>query len=496
MKDAADTPLLLLVTNTAGDVRRFWLPLLRQARTAGFRVCCAVPAPAGGGALPALAEEAGLCGRDAGLAALRVFPLARKGLNPLRDARTCWALWHIFRQEQPQVVLAATIKCVIYGGMAWRLARAARSLIHTVRHWTRMAQVRAAQRLRRAAGARALQKAAPAAQDGRTAQVQAAPRFFAAITGLGYAFEGGSLPKQALRALVCRMYRLAVAASSGVFFQNEADVAVFRTAGILRGGEAAAARAHGENTAPAAFASARADGDAVAVRTGGETAAPASGEAAVPPAGLRPSICLTAGVGVDLERFLPAPLPPLPPDGPLIFLLAARLLLAKGIAEYAAAARLLRQRWPASAARFLLLGPLEQGAGAVTRRQLDGWLAEGALEYLGAAADVRPALRAAHVLVLPSWREGRPTVIMEGFATGRPAVLSDVPGCRETLRHGVEGLLTPPRDAPALAAALEELLCAPERVPVLAAAARRNAVRCCDARAVAAGMLAFMEGGN
>ena len=433
---SASSPCFLLVANTPGDVRRFWLPLLRQARAAGFRVVCAVP----GG--PEAAAEAGLDGSNAGLAALRDFPLDRRGMNPLKDMLTCAALGSLLCRERPALVLAASIKCVIYGGLAWRFAA-----------W----MTRRCGSAEKLPGPAALRAGLPHTVP---------PRFFAAVTGLGHAFMTEGLRGRLLRRLACRLYRWALAGAHGVFFQNDEDVDVFRAAGILRG-----------------------------MMSG---MPPAAGPVPVRPVLPRtvPAAWITAGVGVDTERFSFSPLPPLPPRGPVVFLLAARLLLAKGIAEFAEAARLLRMRWPVEAARFCLLGPREQGAGAVTPQMLRDWTACGPLEYWGAAADVRPLFRAAHVLVLPSWREGRPTVVMEGFALGRPAVVSDAPGCRESVRHGVDGLVVPVRHAGALAAALEELLRAPQRIVRMGSAARCAAETCCDARKVAAGMMDAMLWGR
>ena len=201
---------------------------------------------------------------------------------------------------------------------------------------------------------------------------------------------------------------------------------------------------------------------------------------------------LTArGTGVDIRRFAQAPLPPLPPDGPVIFLLVGRLLEAKGLPEYAAAARLLRARYPE--ARFQLLGPPEQGLGSVSLDQVRTWERENGIEYLGETRDVRPYLAAAHVLVLPSWREGTPTSIMEGMSMGRAAVVTDVPGCREVVRDGVNGRMTPVRDPEALAGAMESFILAPGTIARMGEAGRELAVREFDAEKVAARILRDMH---
>jgi glycosyltransferase involved in cell wall biosynthesis len=205
---------------------------------------------------------------------------------------------------------------------------------------------------------------------------------------------------------------------------------------------------------------------------------------------------LTArGTGVDTARFAPAPFPNLAEDGtltgPPVFLLVARLLEAKGLPEYAAAARLLKARRPE--ARFQVLGPPEHGLGSVSLDQIKAWEAQGSIEYLGETSDVRPYVAAAHVLVLPSWREGTPTAIMEGMSMGRPAVVTDAPGCREVVRQGVNGWLTPLRDPQALASAMETFITTPQNILRMGAASRELALRELDAHTVAARILEDMR---
>jgi glycosyltransferase involved in cell wall biosynthesis len=262
------------------------------------------------------------------------------------------------------------------------------------------------------------------------------PHVYAAVTGLGYAFEADTVFKKCVNLLGVALYRLALGGVEGIFFQNRDDAGVFRESGII----------------------------------GPET-----------------RVLFTRGVGVDTKRFAAAPLPPPPP----VFLLVGRLLEAKGLPEYAVAARMLKARYPA--ARFQVLGPPEQGFGSVDLDRVRAWEAEGCIEYLGRTDDVRPFLAAAHVLVLPSWREGAPTSIMEGMSAGRPAVVTDVPGCREVVRDGENGCLVPVRDARALARALENFILAPESIARMGAAARETAVRECDAEHVAAQMLKEMN---
>jgi glycosyltransferase involved in cell wall biosynthesis len=176
------------------------------------------------------------------------------------------------------------------------------------------------------------------------------------------------------------------------------------------------------------------------------------------------------GLGIDLDRFGPAALP----AGPPIFLLIARLLRDKGVAEFVEGARMLRLRLPG--ARFQLLGPIDHdNRTAITSGELAGWVEEGVVEYLGATDDVRPFIAGASAIVLPSYREGMPRALLEGAAMGRPLIAADVAGCRDVVEDGVNGYLHEVRDAASLADAMERLANLPSaQRSAMGAAARRK----------------------
>lgn len=163
---------------------------------------------------------------------------------------------------------------------------------------------------------------------------------------------------------------------------------------------------------------------------------------------------LLHGEGVDIDQFA---LTPLPRNERLTFVLIGRLLWDKGVGEYVEAARMLRECYPH--ARFQLLGPVGvDNPSAITQADIDGWLDEGVIEYLGEAHDVRPNIVAADCVVLPSYREGVPRTLMEASAMGRPIVATDVPGCREVVDDGVTGLLCEVKNAQSLSAKLAQIL--------------------------------------
>ncbi|HAD05063.1 MAG TPA: glycosyltransferase family 1 protein [Desulfuromonas sp.] len=187
---------------------------------------------------------------------------------------------------------------------------------------------------------------------------------------------------------------------------------------------------------------------------------------------------LINGSGVDLDYYVPAPLP-----ANASFLLIARLLRAKGICYYAEAARQLKSRYPQ--AKFYLVGGLEKSSRGVPVAEIDHWVSQGWIDYLGTIGDVRPAIAAASVYVLPShYGEGIPRSILEAMAMGRPIVTTDTPGCRETVQPGKNGYLVPVHDPVQLAASMERFIHDPASVATMGNASRRLAEAKFDVREV------------
>jgi len=165
-------------------------------------------------------------------------------------------------------------------------------------------------------------------------------------------------------------------------------------------------------------------------------------------------IRLIAGSGVDLQKFVRRP----EPNGTPVVVLPTRLLWDKGVGEFVAAARLLKQR--GIGAHFVLAGePDQANPSSVPLDQIAKWVEEGVVEHPGWVKDMPTLLAESHVVCLPSfYGEGIPKSLIEAAAAGRPIVTCDMPGCREIVHHGDNGLLVPPRDAEALAEALAQLI--------------------------------------
>lgn len=268
------------------------------------------------------------------------------------------------------------------------------------------------------------------------ARLAAVPNRFALITGLGYAFTEGKETKRRIAKIAAQLiYKLALRFTKKTIFQNDDDRALFIENGLIK--ESQTGRINGS--------------------------------------------------GVDLARYDPAALPP----APFTFLMISRLLEDKGVREYVAAARDIKARHPQ--VRFLLIGPRDQNPTAIGEAELADWINEGVVEYGGAVSDVRQAIAACHVFVLPSYyREGIPKTLLEALSMGRPIITSLTPGCRETVCEGLNGLLIPARDAQALVSAELELMADKEKLTSYGRESRALAERNFDVNLVVKQLLGIM----
>lgn len=183
-------------------------------------------------------------------------------------------------------------------------------------------------------------------------------------------------------------------------------------------------------------------------------------------------IRLIPGSGVDVQRFVPVD----PPPGDPIVMLAGRMLWDKGVGEFVDAVIRLKPR--AVKARFVLVGRCDRGnPTAIAEERLHEWTREHGIEWWGHREDLPAVLGSATVVVLPSYREGLPKVLLEAAACGKAMVATNVPGCREVVRHRRTGLLVPVRDSAALAEAIAELLSSKELRTSMGAHARELVVQ-------------------
>jgi glycosyltransferase involved in cell wall biosynthesis len=191
---------------------------------------------------------------------------------------------------------------------------------------------------------------------------------------------------------------------------------------------------------------------------------------------------LILGSGVNTDRFVPNTQGRGDPQP--VVVLATRLLWDKGIGEYVEAARRLKES--GVSARFILAGAPDVGnPGSVPQEALERWCDEGVIEPVGHVRDMTLLLQKADIVVLPSaYGEGVPRILIEAAASGLPLVTTDIPGCREIVEHRVNGLLIPPGDVEALAAAMRMLIEAPDRGRIMGYAGREKVLKSFDERAV------------
>ena len=239
------------------------------------------------------------------------------------------------------------------------------------------------------------------------------------VSGLGTAFLGGG----PLRLLVMALYRGAFRRASVVFFQNPDDRDLFIANRLVRVDQAR----------------------------------------------------LLPGSGVDCIHFAPVPCQEREYNA-VRFLFVGRLLAQKGLRELIEAVRIVKRDHPDTSLAILgFLGAANRSA--IGQSEVDGWVAEGLVEYLGAADDVRPHIAAADAVVLPSWREGLPRSLLEAAAMGKPLIASDVPGCREIVQDSDNGFLHEVNSADSIATALLRFIALPAaKREAMGAASRRRVV--------------------
>jgi glycosyltransferase involved in cell wall biosynthesis len=184
------------------------------------------------------------------------------------------------------------------------------------------------------------------------------------------------------------------------------------------------------------------------------------------------------GGGVDLSLFPLTELPPL--DRGVMFLFAGPLDRRLGVHDFCEAARLLRAK--NGNFRCVLAGPEVRGDNGFPLGELKRY--REVVQYLGPQPDPRPLIARTHVFVLPATGDAVPNALMEAIAMGRPVITTTARGCRVVVCEGMNGLLVPPGDPAALAAAMARLLVRPDLIPSMSRASRALAESRFDSRRV------------
>ena len=219
------------------------------------------------------------------------------------------------------------------------------------------------------------------------------------VTGLGYSF----MKKGWLQLLVRRLYRFANKYHKEIIFENRDDRIFFQKAGLLSKHKGVSVK----------------------------------------------------GCGVDSRHFLPRVRKATTTK--ITFTFIGRMIYDKGIKEFVEAARLVKFKYPK--ANFVMVGEIDHSNPAVVRkRQLNQWMGEGFINYLGAVNDIRPVIAAADCVVLPSYREAIARSLTEAMSMAKPVIATNVAGCRETVDHGRNGFLVEVKNTKALADSMEHFI--------------------------------------
>ena len=238
------------------------------------------------------------------------------------------------------------------------------------------------------------------------ARIAGIPGVVNALAGLGFIFVAQGLKTSVLRRFVVFAYRLAFSAKNTIgIFQNPEDLKMFVDAGVIKSEKAV----------------------------------------------------LIRGSGVDTSRFIPLP----EPAGIPTIVLASRMLWDKGVGEFVDAAKILNK--DGIKCRMILVGnPDPENPASIPEETLHRWHSEGTVEWWRHKDDMPEVFAKSNIVVLPSYREGLPKVLLEAASCGRTIVATDVPGCREIVHHNENGLLVPPHDSKFLTDALKVLIKDPE----------------------------------
>ena len=266
---------------------------------------------------------------------------------------------------------------------------------------------------------------------GISASIRNVP-FFALITGLGFAFQGKTLKRRILTKLVSFLYRIALRKSKAVIFQNEDNRDLFINKGIVP----------------------------------------------------RCKTYIVNGSGVDIKKYSYAK----QPDTDVSFLLVSRLLGEKGLREYAAAAKIVKDQFPQI--KFDLVGAEDESLDAISLEEVNSW--RNYVNYNGSTDDVRPYIKKCHVYVLPSYHEGLPRSTLEAMSMGRPILTTDAAGCKETVDEGINGFMVPVGSSKKLAEKMIWFIENKDKIAIMGKKSRNMAETRFDVRKVNEEMLRIL----
>lgn len=370
---------LLFVVNVDWFFLSHRLPIAIEAMRQGYEVHIAT----------ALTDQLAVL-QDYGFV-VHPLTLNRSGVGLSAIGKPFWQIFRVCKIVKPDVVHFVTIKPVLLGGVAARLARV--------------------------------------------------PAIVSAVSGLGFVFVAKGLTAVIRRWVVKHLYRMALGhINLRVIFQNSNDLSSLSSLVDLPDRK----------------------------------------------------VSMIRGSGADLSQYCVTPLP----TGVPVVLLAARLLVDKGVREFVQSAQILRKRGLSlKDVRFVVVGkPDLDNPHSLHPDELAQWTGEGAVELWGHRTDMPEVMACAHVVVLPSYYgEGLPKVLIEAAACGRAVITTDHPGCRDAIEAGVTGLLVPVRDSEALADAIEKLLNDPVRCAKMGQAGRLLAESAFDEEQVVAAHLQIYQ---
>jgi glycosyltransferase involved in cell wall biosynthesis len=260
---------------------------------------------------------------------------------------------------------------------------------------------------------------------------------YSMITGLGYTFTGKSIRHKSLQWLLKKLFKISFRFNNAVFFQNPDDLIDFVNMSIINSN----------------------------IKTK-----------------------VVDGSGVNIDCYYSTK----PVIKPISFLLIARLIWDKGIKEYVEAAKILKKKY--SEVEFSILGPIDSNPAAIKMNEINDWVKNGWITYLGGKEDVRPYLSKCSVYVLPSfYREGTPRSILEAMSMGKPIITTDSPGCRETVKEGENGFLVPIKNPIELANAMKRFILEPDIINEMGKKSREEVEKRYDVRKVNKAILETME---